>query len=154
MSKENVEIAKRLSALWVRGEGDAVLELVAEDVVVTNLAGPSAQPQVFYGPEAALAHWTRHAEIPDGVRLEVDDWIDAGGWVIHLTRWTGRAQISGAEVEGGYGANASRFRGGKPVEWIGYSRPRDGADADSRRGSEQPPPAPGSRTLDSPHPQV
>ena len=57
-------------------------------------------------------------------RLEVDDWIDAGGWVIHLTRWTGRAQMSGAEVEGGYGANASRFRGGKLVEWIGYSRPR------------------------------
>jgi hypothetical protein len=31
----------------------------------------------------------------------------------------------------------------------------DGADADSRLGSEQPPPAPGlSRTLDAPHPQV
>ena len=124
MSQENVEIAKRLNALWVRGEVDAALELVAEDVVVTTLAGPHAQPQVFYGPEAALAHCTRQAEIPDGVRLEVDDWTDAGGWVIHVTRWKGRAEISGAEVEGGYGTNASRFRGGKLVEWIGYSRPR------------------------------
>ena len=134
MSKENVKIAKRLSALWARGEVDAALELVAEDVVVMNLAGPPAQPQVFYGPEAALGDWSRQAEILDGVRLEVDEWIDAGGWVIHLTRWKGRAQISGAEVEGGYGVNASRFRGGKLVEWIGYSR--HGSSPRSRGPSE------------------
>ncbi len=126
MSHGNVEIAKRFSALLARGEVDAALELVAEDVVVTNLAGPLAQPQVFCGREAALAHWTPHTEIPDGVRLEVDDWIDAGEWVIHVTRWKGRAEIS-EEVDGGYGANASRFRGGKLVEWIGYSRPRTAA---------------------------
>ena len=124
MSQENVEIAKRFSALLARGEVDAALELVAEDVVVTDFAGPLAQPQVFCGREAALAHWTPHAEIPDNFPLEVDDWIDAGEWVIHVTRWKGRAEISGAEVEGGYGTNASRFRGGKLVEWIGYSRPR------------------------------
>jgi ketosteroid isomerase-like protein len=123
MSKENVEIAKRFSTLWVRGQVDAALELVAEDVVVTNLAGPLAQPQVFHGREAALAHWTPQAEIPDDFRLEVDDWIDAGEWVIHVTRWKGRAEIS-EEVDGGYGANASRCRDGKLVEWIGYSRPR------------------------------
>jgi len=127
MSQENVEIAKRLNALWVRGEVDAALELVAEDVVVRTLASPLAKPQVFYGPEAALAHWTRHAKVPDGVCIEVDDWTDAGGWVIHVTRWKGRAEASGAEIEGGYGANASRFRGGKLVEWIGYSRPRTAA---------------------------
>jgi hypothetical protein len=123
MSQENVEIAKRVSALLGRSEVDAALELVAEDVVVTNFAGPLAQPQVFCGREAALAHWTPHAEIPDNCRLEVDDWIDAGEWVIHLTRWKGRADIS-EEVDGGYGANASRFRAGQLVEWIGYSRPR------------------------------
>jgi ketosteroid isomerase-like protein len=122
MSQENVEIAKRFSALLARGEVDAALELVAEAVVVTNLAGPLAQPQVFCGREAALAHWTRHAEIPHDLRLVVDDWIDAGEWVIHVTRWKGRAEIS-EEVDGGYGTNASRFRGGKLVESIGYSRP-------------------------------
>src|SRR4051794_7392144 len=115
MSKKNVEIAKRFSMLWVRGEVDAALELVAEDVVVTDLAGPLAQPQVFYGREAALAYWTPHAEIPDDFRLQVDDWIDAGEWVIHVTRWKGGAEIS-EQVDGGYGANASRFRGGKLVE--------------------------------------
>jgi ketosteroid isomerase-like protein len=123
MSQQNVEIAKHFRALMARGEVDAALELVADDVVVTNLAGPLARPQVFCGREAALAHWTPHAEIPDDFRLEVDDWIDAGEWVMHVTRWKGRADIS-EEVEGGYGANASRFRGGKLVEWIGYSRPR------------------------------
>jgi len=126
MSQENVELAKRFSALLARGEVDAALELVAEDVVVTNLAGPLAQPQVFCGREAAVAHWTPHAEIPDDFRLEVDDWIDAGEWVIHVTRWKGRAEIS-EEVDGGYGANASRLRGGKLVEWIGYSRLRTAA---------------------------
>ena len=99
-------------------------ELVAEDVVVTSLAGPLARSQVFYGREAALAHLTPHAEIPDGSRLEVDDWIDAGEWVINVRRWKGRGELSGAKVEGGYGSNASCFRGGKLVEWIGYSRPR------------------------------
>ena len=126
MSQKNVEIAKRFSALFGRGEVGAALELVAEDVVVTSLAGPLARSQVFYGREAALAHLTPHAEIPDGSRLEVDDWIDAGEWVIHVTRWKGRAEIS-EEVDGGYGANASRLRGGKLVEWIGYSRPRKAA---------------------------
>ena len=129
MSK-NVEMAKHFRSLWDRGEVDAALELVAEDVVVTNLAGPLAEPQVFHGREAALAHWTRHAEMLDDFRLEVDDWIDAGEWVIHVTRWKGRVEFSGAEVEGGYGTNASRFRGGKLVEWIGYSRPRKEAVED------------------------
>ena len=47
MSQANVEIAKRFNALGASGEIDAVLELVANDVVATNLAGPLDEPQVF-----------------------------------------------------------------------------------------------------------
>ena len=54
----------------------------------------------------------------DDLHREVEEWIDAGDWVISVGRWKGRGKASGAEVEG-YSANAGRFRDGKLVEWIG-----------------------------------
>ena len=89
MSQENVEIAKRFVSS-VPSEIDAIAEVVAADVVATNLAGPLDQPQVFHGREAALAHWRRHTEILDDFHREVDEWIDAGDWVINVGRWKGR----------------------------------------------------------------
>ena len=127
MSQANVEIAKRIVALGLGGEIDALLDLVAEDVVATNLAGPLDEPEVFHGREAALAHWPQHTDVLGDLHREVDEWIDGGDWVINVGHWKGRGKASGAEVEGGYGANASRFHDGRLVEWIGNFPTREAA---------------------------
>ena len=118
MSRENVEIAKRLSAAMNRlVEIDAVLDLIADDLVVTNLAGPLDEPRTFHGREALIAFWGDYTEVLDDFRREVSEWIDADDWVIVVESWKGRGKTSRAEVEAS-GANAGRFQDGKLVEFI------------------------------------
>jgi ketosteroid isomerase-like protein len=59
MSAENVAIAKRINALALRGEIDAILSLVADDVVATTSRVPSTKPGSLTAAKAALAHWAR-----------------------------------------------------------------------------------------------
>ena len=126
MSQENVEVAKRIVALGRQGDMDALLALVADDIVATNLRGQLDEPEVLHGREAALAHWAEHTEVLDDFHREIDEWIDAGDWVINVGRWRGHGQASGVEVEAA-GANAGRFRDGKLVEWIGNLPTREAA---------------------------
>ena len=51
----------------------------------------------------------------DDFRREVEEWLDAGDWVITIGHWRGRAKASGVEIEG-RGANAARWQDGKIVE--------------------------------------
>ena len=47
--------------------------------------------------------------------VEVKELVDAGDWVLCVTRWTGRAKASGVAVEANQ-VDAARIRGGKIAE--------------------------------------
>jgi ketosteroid isomerase-like protein len=117
MSEENVEIAKRISAAGRRGDLEAALEFVADDVVMTNLGWPLDAPRTVHGRDELAAYYAEVTRVFDGFERQVEEWIDADDWVI---RWElGRhREGSGARVETGRTASAARFHQGKLIELI------------------------------------
>lgn len=118
MSEENVEIAKRLIDAGNRGDIEAVLELVADDVVWTRFEIPLGVPRTARGREEVMRFNAEWAELFDGWTREVEEWIDAGDWVIAVGTWGGTGKETGAYVEGRRDSSAIRFHEGKVVEWI------------------------------------
>ena len=117
MSGENVEAAKRLRELWLTGGFDAVRDLIAEDVLVTDVRAAPDAPRVVRGRDAMEAAFAGYDEVFDDFVREVDEYVEAGDWVIVVGRWVGTAKLSGARVED-RSVNAACVRGGKLVEWI------------------------------------
>jgi ketosteroid isomerase-like protein len=118
MSQENVELAKRISEAGRRGDLEAALEFVAEDVVLTRFAGPLDQHRTVHGREELATFYAEWTRVFDGFERQVEEWIDAGDWVITVGRWVGTGKESGARVETGRNASAVRFHEGKLVEMI------------------------------------
>jgi hypothetical protein len=59
--------------------------------------------------------WT---QLFDDVTREVEEWIDAGDWVITVGTWVGTGKGSGAGVEQGRDVSTPRFQQGKLVEFV------------------------------------
>jgi ketosteroid isomerase-like protein len=116
MSEENVELAKRL--IETRGDVEAGIHLVAEDVVAVEFREPLDTPRVFHGREALIDYYAQFAEIFEGWVREIDELVDAGDWTIDVGHWVGKGQSSGVPVEGPRGTNAARWREGKMVELL------------------------------------
>jgi ketosteroid isomerase-like protein len=118
MSQENVEIAKRISEAGQRGDLEAALVFVAEDVVMTNLGAPLDVPRTVHGRDELATYYAESTRVFDGFERQVEEWIDAGEWVITVGSWVGTGKQSGARVVTGRSASAIRFHEGKLVELI------------------------------------
>jgi ketosteroid isomerase-like protein len=118
MSEENVEIAKRINELLNRGEIEAQLEFVAEDVVWTWAEPQLDQPRTIHGREAARRFFAEWTQLFDDWTREVEEWIDAGDWVITVGSWVGTGKGSGVRVRQARDSSALRFQQGKLVEFI------------------------------------
>jgi ketosteroid isomerase-like protein len=116
MSPGNVELAKRFNEAQ-RGDIDAANEFVAEDVVAVELGGRVDTPSVFHGRGEWLDYYGQAADVFDDYVREIDEWVEAGDWVIAVGRWVGRGRSSGVPVEG-RAINAARWRDGKIVEYL------------------------------------
>jgi ketosteroid isomerase-like protein len=116
MSRENVELAKRFHEAQ-RGDMQAATEFVAEDVVAIELGDRVDTPNVFHGRKAWFGYYGQAAEVFDDYVREVDEWVEAGDWVIAVGRWIGKGKLSGVLVEG-RAVNAARWREGKIVEYL------------------------------------
>jgi ketosteroid isomerase-like protein len=96
MSQENVEIARRAFAYEIYGVGDrAEAEAIFDPHVVMNPIdeGPS------YGPDEMRYDWERWASAFDGLRVTVEEIIDAGNRVVLVAHHQGRGRGSGIEVD-------------------------------------------------------
>jgi ketosteroid isomerase-like protein len=118
MSQENVELAKRMNEAGQRGDIEAVIQFVAEDVVAVDFGDRLDTPNVFHGRKALSDNYEQTADVLAGLVREIDEWVDAGDWVIAVGRWVGRGQSSGVPVEGPRVTNAARWREGKIVEYL------------------------------------
>ena len=116
MSQENVELARHFQEAQ-RGDPDAAMDFVAEDVIATEFGARVDTPRVFRGREAWLSYYGHAAEVFDDYSREIDEWVDVGDWVIAVGRWRGRGKSSGVPVEG-RAVNAARWRQGKIVEYL------------------------------------
>ena len=99
MSQENVEVVRRTYQAWNRRDFDEAVEWLAPDVewrMPPNL--PDAETwrsseEVIHGLDVFLESWDR-------LEVEVQQYIDAGDRVVALLRYSGRAAMTGLELEG------------------------------------------------------
>jgi ketosteroid isomerase-like protein len=133
MSEENLELAKRFQEA-ARGDIEAAMEFVAEDVVAEELGHRVDTPRVFHGRREWLGYYGQAAEVFEDHMRQIDEWVDEGDWVIAVGRWRGRGKSSGVLVEG-RAVNAARWRQGKIVEYLfGFASKEEALEAVRLRG--------------------
>lgn len=118
MSESNVEMARRGYEAAVRGDFDAIRELLDPDVKWHG--GDPSAPGSCHNREEALRFmrdaWTQRGRGAG----ELVDVIDAGEKVVVIMR-----PRSGAGEPAALGANVTTFRNGKVVEMVHYPNPAD-----------------------------
>jgi ketosteroid isomerase-like protein len=128
MSQENVELARRFHEAR-RGDLEAAMEFVAEDVVAVEFGDRVDTPSVFQGREEWLGYYGHGAEVFEDYGREIDEWVEAGDWVIAVGRWRGKGRSSGVPIEG-RAVNAARWRDGKIVEYLfGFASKEEALEA-------------------------
>jgi len=115
MSRENVEIVRRVYALFSEGSEAVRDELPSEFVL--DFSRRLIDPIVLRGRDKMLAFYEREVQMWEGDRIsyEPKELIDADDKVLAHVRVSGRGKASGVEVEA-YTWNVATFRDGKPVE--------------------------------------
>jgi uncharacterized protein len=118
MSQENVEIVRRGFEAFQRGDTEAILDDVDPDVEVHE---PTDLPdaQVFHGHAGLLATVEKAQAMFEDIRIEAEEFTDAGDRVVIWYRVVGRGKGSGVEVEMHQGS-VWTFREGKIVRVEGY----------------------------------
>ncbi|HEU0024258.1 MAG TPA: nuclear transport factor 2 family protein [Thermoleophilaceae bacterium] len=115
MSQGNVEIILDSFEAFSRGDLDAVVAILDEDVEWKQIE----EPEPVRGPEAVLQAVGRWTEMWDGARVSVRECIDAGDTVVLLLHWSGRSKASGVPAEQS-AYNVFTMRAGKVVRMREY----------------------------------
>ena len=109
MSQENVEIVREAAAAFNRGDLDAWLEYLADDIDYRAVEGALDDHGPIHGKDALRAYvddWIDTLDdFMDDFRIEPVELIEAGeDKVIAVTRISGRAKLSGVEADLTYAA--------------------------------------------------
>jgi ketosteroid isomerase-like protein len=95
MSRENVEVVRRAFAAYARGDVEAMLEEVDQEVQWKQIE----EPEPVYGRDGVREAVRRWDETWDNLQAEVEEYIDAGECVVALIRFRGLGRTSGVPVE-------------------------------------------------------
>ena len=101
MSQENVEVVRRAwEAAWVRKDNETALALYDPEVQIDLTAVPHVgQSRVYFGLER-LQEWLRDYLGSFGeMKVEIEEWIDAGERVIAMVHTYWRGRRSGVPVD-------------------------------------------------------
>jgi ketosteroid isomerase-like protein len=109
MSQENVEIVREAAAAFNRGDLDAWLEYLADDIDYRAVEGALDDHGPIHGKDALRAHVDDWIDTLDDFmgdfRIEPVELIEAGeDKLIAVTRISGRAKLSGVETDITYAA--------------------------------------------------
>jgi ketosteroid isomerase-like protein len=109
MSQENVEIVRQVAAAFNRGDLDAWLEYLADDIDYRAVEGALDDHGPIHGKDALRAHVDDSIGTLDDFmadfKIEPVELIKAGeDKVIAVTRISGRAKVSGVETHLTYAA--------------------------------------------------
>jgi uncharacterized protein len=118
MARENVEIVKRLDALYRAGRLDEVVELHAEDV--GGEASHFPEGRVYRGHDGVRAFFRRYGGTWSTLDVEFEEMFDAGDKVVVFARDRGLGRASGAPVEFVY-AQVITVRDGKIAHWQAFT---------------------------------
>jgi ketosteroid isomerase-like protein len=118
MSEENVKIVRLGYERLLGGDLDGVLQLCAPDFEFRDLPALPGSG-VFIGHDAFRAWYARLSDAFEKLRIEPQEFIDAGDRVVVVNRATGRGMGSGAKVEMDF-SNVWTLSEGKIVRQITY----------------------------------
>ena len=100
MSQENVEIVRDAAAAFNRGDLDAWLEYVADDIDYRAVEGALDDRGPIHGKDAVRAHFQDWLDTFDDLKAEPLELIDAADeQVVTVLRFGGRAKLSGVEAD-------------------------------------------------------
>ena len=129
MSQENVEIVRAANAALLRGDLEAVESTFSPDVEWRDLLHAPDAPEVVHGITAVKQIWADWFEVLGDIRANVEEWVDAGDWVICVTLWTVGGTGSGVAVDL-HAADAYELTNGKTVRAVfGYESKAEALEA-------------------------
>jgi ketosteroid isomerase-like protein len=117
MSRENVEIVRRIVASFNAGDVVAVAELFHPAAEWRDLSHAPDTPEVLVGVDAIIAAGGQWSQVFDEFGAEVYEYIDAHPWVVCDTRWSGQGRGSAVGVDIRQ-ADAYEVRDGKVVRAV------------------------------------
>jgi len=105
MSQENLEIVRDAAAAFNRGDPDAWIEYMADDIDYRAAEGALDDAGPMHGKDAVRAHLQDWLDMFDDFKSEPLELVDAGeDQVIAVLRISGRAKLSGVETDLTYAA--------------------------------------------------
>ncbi len=112
MSRENLELVRRLYAAWSAGDLDGATSAFADDV---EWHGHPRLPEPGpYGSREEVRRWMQQFREAWGeLAAEPVELVDAGDSVVALVHMSGRGRGSGVEVRGGVDVHIGTFREGE-----------------------------------------
>jgi uncharacterized protein len=125
VSEENVEIVRSLYEGWLRG--DLGLDKLDPDIAMIESAAVPGAASVI-GIDAVERYIASFAKYWDEIRVEPQEYIDAGDIVIVVARLTGRGRSSGAGVDRVW-AYVWTLRQGKALRMEAYADRREALEA-------------------------
>jgi uncharacterized protein len=127
MSKETVEVVRRIYANWMAGSSPAKSNLLHPDIEWVN-PSYALEPGTRTGIEAFAAITQGLDDTIRDFRMNVERLIDAGDRVVVIATMRGRGSGSGVEVERRHGAIWT-IREGKAVRFQWFYEPGEALEA-------------------------
>jgi len=127
MSRENVEIVRRIYASWAPGSSPAESNLLHPGIEWVN-PGDALEPGTRTGIEAFTSITQGLDETIGDLRMDVERLIDAGGRVVAIATMRGHGSASGVDVERRHSA-VWTIRHGKAVRFQWFYEPEEALEA-------------------------
>jgi ketosteroid isomerase-like protein len=99
MSLQNVDVVRRMNAAFNRRDRDAWLTYYDPDVELRDLQHAPDAPERLLGIDAVHAYWGQWDDAFDDFTAEIEEYLDAGAFVLTVTRWRGTGRDSGLEID-------------------------------------------------------
>jgi ketosteroid isomerase-like protein len=132
VSQENVDKTRDFIAAYNRRDFDAAVEAFDPDIDWVLPARQSSDS--CRGPSEVKQFWKGLDETFQELRLEPQEFIDAGDHVATRLRYYGRGKESGVEVEGEMYHQVATFRAGRMVRIEYFGEWEQALDASGLRG--------------------
>jgi ketosteroid isomerase-like protein len=118
MSQQNVEIARRYYELLNLGDLGSCAALLADDFELVEPSLPDADP--YRGAEGLRLWYERMTDAWSDMRWEVDEFIDAGEFVLVPVRFHSRGRHTGLEQVSALRFHTIRVEHGRVALATGY----------------------------------